>query len=300
MSISSNNNSIERRGNPFFAVRSRSEGVLIISLALTLLLLAGGGFTLIGPTTISATPSSRNITITPSSPSSSSSAGLNFSAQPVWQERERTLSDTPINQTHLSVTFSGNGTLTLPNSTAQPINFSSNGTVLVSFITHAAQGKETIRTQGGETATATFHSISQFNPSTNESKGIVIAAVAVNTTNSTTTGGSVMLAPLNGMILAGIDDFQSNGAGVRTFWKWESGIGDNSSGIAAAAAPPMQTQQREGGAEQTKCDSSYPDVCIPPPPPDLDCGDVSYHNFEVRSPDPHGFDKDNDGIGCER
>lgn len=47
------------------------------------------------------------------------------------------------------------------------------------------------------------------------------------------------------------------------------------------------------------CDSSYPGVCIPPPPPDLNCDDIEFRNFEVRGSDPHGFDGDNDGIGCE-
>lgn len=47
------------------------------------------------------------------------------------------------------------------------------------------------------------------------------------------------------------------------------------------------------------CDSSYPDVCIPPYPPDLNCGDIPYKNFKVLPPDPHGFDADKDGIGCE-
>ena len=47
------------------------------------------------------------------------------------------------------------------------------------------------------------------------------------------------------------------------------------------------------------CDPSYPTVCIPPPPPDLDCGDIPYRNFTVLPPDPHRFDADNDGIGCE-
>ena len=46
-------------------------------------------------------------------------------------------------------------------------------------------------------------------------------------------------------------------------------------------------------------DSSYPDVCIASPPPDLDCGDISDKKFTVLSPDPHGFDRDGDGIGCE-
>lgn len=47
------------------------------------------------------------------------------------------------------------------------------------------------------------------------------------------------------------------------------------------------------------CDPSYPDVCIPPRPPDLNCGDISHRNFTVVGSDPHGFDGDNDGIGCE-
>jgi endonuclease YncB( thermonuclease family) len=51
--------------------------------------------------------------------------------------------------------------------------------------------------------------------------------------------------------------------------------------------------------EELNCDSSYPDVCIPPPPPDLDCGEISHRNFRVLQPDPHGFDGNNDGVGCE-
>ena len=47
------------------------------------------------------------------------------------------------------------------------------------------------------------------------------------------------------------------------------------------------------------CDPSYPEVCIPSPPPDLDCDEVPEKNFKVTGSDPHGFDADNDGIGCE-
>ncbi len=46
------------------------------------------------------------------------------------------------------------------------------------------------------------------------------------------------------------------------------------------------------------CDPSYPTVCIPPPPPDLDCGDIPFRDFVVLQPDPHNFDGNNDGIGC--
>jgi hypothetical protein len=54
-----------------------------------------------------------------------------------------------------------------------------------------------------------------------------------------------------------------------------------------------------GGGGGSGCDPSYPGVCIPPPPPDLDCGDIPYRNFIVVGSDPHGFDGDGDGIGCE-
>jgi hypothetical protein len=50
------------------------------------------------------------------------------------------------------------------------------------------------------------------------------------------------------------------------------------------------------------CDPSYPDFCIPPPPPDLNCSApviAGRHNFRVLPPDPHHFDTDHDGIGCE-
>ncbi|MCC3600099.1 thermonuclease family protein [Microcoleus sp. PH2017_26_ELK_O_A] len=66
---------------------------------------------------------------------------------------------------------------------------------------------------------------------------------------------------------------------------------DYRKGQCAPASPP---------AQQAGCDSSYPDVCIPPAPPDLNCGDVPHRRFRVVGPDPHGFDRDKDGIGCER
>src|SRR5215216_4272042 len=40
------------------------------------------------------------------------------------------------------------------------------------------------------------------------------------------------------------------------------------------------------------CDPSYPDVCIAPAPPDLDCAEVPYRRFRVLPPDQHGFDGD--------
>lgn len=57
----------------------------------------------------------------------------------------------------------------------------------------------------------------------------------------------------------------------------------------------------EGNSAPTPsgCDASYPDGCIPPSPPDLDCADVPSRRFRVVGADPHRFDSDHDGIGCE-
>jgi hypothetical protein len=59
------------------------------------------------------------------------------------------------------------------------------------------------------------------------------------------------------------------------------------------ASPPP------GGGGGGGCHPSYPTVCIPPPPPDLDCDQVPYTNFVVRPPDPHNFDGNHNGRGCE-
>ena len=59
---------------------------------------------------------------------------------------------------------------------------------------------------------------------------------------------------------------------------------------------------RRIGAHSTSIgrNGRYPDSCISPPPPDLDCDDdVTYRNFRVQQPDPHRFDSERDGLGCE-
>jgi len=64
-------------------------------------------------------------------------------------------------------------------------------------------------------------------------------------------------------------------------------------GLPAGTTPGGTSEPR------SQCDPAYPTVCIPPPPPDLDCGQIPYRNFTVLSPDPHRLDGDKDGIGCE-
>lgn len=70
---------------------------------------------------------------------------------------------------------------------------------------------------------------------------------------------------------------------------------DSAMGIVANPLP-----EAAGIAASGNCDPSYPGVCIPPSPPDLDCGDIPHRRFQVIPPDPHRFDGDSDGVGCER
>ena len=66
--------------------------------------------------------------------------------------------------------------------------------------------------------------------------------------------------------------------------------------VEAPAAAPLGLAAQPAG----QCDPAYPDVCIPSPPPDLNCGDVAYKDIRVViHPDPHGLDGNEDGIGCE-
>ena len=64
---------------------------------------------------------------------------------------------------------------------------------------------------------------------------------------------------------------------------------------ASTPTPPVSSQN----STISECDDSYPNVCIPPYPPDLDCGEVPYRRFVVLPPDRHRFDGDGDGLGCE-
>ena len=162
------------------------------------------------------TPSAATTTTEAETTMPASSSGVELSPQPIYEERSPPGIITPINETHGVITFSGNGVLTLPNTT-QTINTAHNGTALISFTTPSGYAKETIRTENGETATATVYEIVQLNPAApGEGKGIVIAVFHTNSTGR--------LAPLNGLILTGIDEFYANQTGLLTLWEWQSGI----------------------------------------------------------------------------
>lgn len=102
---------------------------------------------------------------------------------------------------------------------------------------------------------------------------------------------------------ATVSTFPPNVRYVERFRAAERYARNHDRGLWGGCDPgPFEIPDLEGEGEDTggNCDkSSYPGVCIAPSPPDLDCADVPYSNFQVTGSDPHGFDGDNDGVGCE-
>src|SRR5215208_6230410 len=141
-----------------------------------------------------------------------SSSGIELSPEPVYQERQIRESRTAINETHFQVAISGNGTLSLPNTT-DTISTTSTGSVL-SALDGTATGKEVITTEdGSESATATTYGIARLEAR----RGIMIALFDTNSTG--------ILAPLDGMILAGQIEYPPEEThSIITLWEWQSRI----------------------------------------------------------------------------
>lgn len=70
-------------------------------------------------------------------------------------------------------------------------------------------------------------------------------------------------------------------------------------GSSAAEGSAVFVPFVAGGRPAGECDPSYPTICLPSPPPDLNCPQIPYNDFPVLPPDPHRLDADEDGIGCE-
>lgn len=175
-----------------------------------------------------------------------SSSQIELSQQPIYQDQVRQVSETQINQTHVQSTVAGNGMLTLPNTT-EPIRTSSAGNLIVSLEGTAptAAGEQIVMTEdGSENATATLYEIARFNMQDGTGKGIAIAVVHTNSTG--------LLAPLNGMILAGQEEFHADGSRLVTMWEWESGIPSPDATATesnAAATQEKIVKEAVGGAE---------------------------------------------------
>ena len=178
-----------------------------------------------------ATPSTDNATNTTTTTTTPASQP-ELSQQPVLQEQVRLESQTAVNNTHFGVVVSGNGTLTLPNST-EPIRVTSIKTGIVALMEGAFSGKEVLTTEdGSESATSTFYEITRFNMQSGEGRGIAIARFHTNSTTG-------VLAPLNGMILTGIDELYPDQTGRQTLWEWQSGI-------PLSPPPPMTNTTSQG------------------------------------------------------
>jgi hypothetical protein len=220
MSISNHNG---KRKKPSIAM-SRGTGVFIVAL----MLLAGSGFFAL--TSSATTPMTaafaqegdNTTTVTSTRPSnttnkttSAASSEIELSPQPIYQEHVRDVSETLINQTHAQLIVEGNGTLTLPNSTETIKTISTGGGMVSIFSTFA--GKVILSTEdGSENATATSYEIARSNKEQGIGKGIAIAIIHTNSTGR--------LAPLDGMILVGQEEFQPDGRALLTYWEWQSGI----------------------------------------------------------------------------
>lgn len=76
-------------------------------------------------------------------------------------------------------------------------------------------------------------------------------------------------------------------------WDFRRGVG------RTVSRPPARVVPTTLQSERRTCDRAYPDVCIPPAPPDLNCKDIPFRRFRVIGSDPHRFDRDRDGVGCE-
>jgi hypothetical protein len=197
--LNNDNRKIPLLHNTYLATTTTTAAATIITLAI-----------IFASTTITPVSASTTGNTTMTTTTTTSSSGIELSPQPVLQLRASTTGVTPINQTHIGSTFSANGTLTLPNTT-ETINITTNGSALTSLATQSAIGTETIMTEDGETAIATFYEIVELTP-TGGGNGIAIAVLHTNSTGR--------LAPLDGMILAATDYMQPLGEAVTTFWEW--------------------------------------------------------------------------------
>ncbi len=164
---------------------------------------------------VSASTTGNATTTTPS-------LGLEFSAQPIWDETVRTTAIIPINQTHSMATFEGNGTMTVPD-TGETINMTNNGTAIGSLVPQAnntviSYGRENVcSVDDGDTSAITFFEIIQYDPTTFQGKGIVGAVFDNNATGS--------LAPFNGMMVVGThEESPATQEVIIRLWEWESGI----------------------------------------------------------------------------
>src|SRR5918996_841505 len=148
---------------------------------------------------------------------STTQTSLPISNTPFYREHITVTGQNPINATHVEVSLSGNGNLTLPNST-QTIAVNSTGTALVNFDTTSVIAQEFLTTEdGNENASATIYEITRHDVQTRTEKGVVIAIFETNSTTG-------QLSFLDGMIAVGQAEVDAAGNTDITLWEFETGI----------------------------------------------------------------------------
>jgi hypothetical protein len=93
-----------------------------------------------------------------------------------------------------------------------------------------------------------------------------------------------------------VDDLDKDGDGILDDWVApDDGIGTYKPGDQAVDGEFEEDRREEAG-----CEPAYEDACVPPAPPVLTCEQAGVSNLLITSGgDPHGFDTDFDGVGCE-
>jgi hypothetical protein len=135
---------------------------------------------------------------------------------PFYRENITVTGQNPINATHVEVSLSGNGMLTLPNSTGT-IAINSTGSALVNFDTTSVIAQELlIKEDGSENASATIYEITRHDVNARTEKGVVIAIFKTNSIGE--------LAFLDGMIGVGQADVDAAGNTNITLWEFETDI----------------------------------------------------------------------------
>ncbi len=141
---------------------------------------------------------------------------LSIADTPFYRENITVTAQNPINATHVEVSVSGNGTLTLPNS-AETIAVNSTGTALVNFETTSVIAQQFLTSEdGSENASAAIYEITRHDVNARTEKGAVIAIFETNSTGQ--------LAFLDGLIAVGQADVDAAGNTDITLWEFETGI----------------------------------------------------------------------------
>lgn len=112
-----------------------------------------------------------------------STTSLPLADTPFYREHITVTGQTPTNATHVEVSLSGNGKMTLPNST-QTIAVNGTGTSLVNFDTTSVLAQEFLTTAEDriENASATIYEITRHDVNARTEKGVVIAIFKTNST----------------------------------------------------------------------------------------------------------------------